>query len=111
MAKKFGKTKKGLPANFEMPGDIGRVRNINVNSKPSSGTKEIQVEEVHRQQFSTEWLDTNTFVPDESGNLAPAGTCLKVGPNIIYLKFLSDQQLAELKAQVVSAVNHEQSKR
>lgn len=58
-----------------------------------------------------DWLDSDTYVTDPSGNLVPAGTAIKLISQILFLSPLSEQQLKDLKSAVNSAVDHELSKR
>ena len=130
MSKKYGKTIRGLPVSYRTPLEMGRheeastlsdklrsnpdqkdTKEFNNKNTPDKAPKELDVADVRKDTFYAKWVDTNTFVPDEKGELKPAGTSLILGPNIIYLKFLEDWQLNQLKEQVMSAVDYELNKR
>lgn len=64
-----------------------------------------------KTEIAFEWVDSNTYVTNENGNLVPAGTCLLINSTIIVLTPLSDDHLVELKRIVNEAVDHELAKR
>lgn len=64
-----------------------------------------------KEEVCFEWLDSNTFITDTEGKLVPAGTCLRINNNIIFLTPLTKPQLLSLKDAVNNAVNYELSKR
>ena len=71
----------------------------------------VDIEESKRIKFEVDWVDTNTFIPNEEGSLESAGTSLLLNTSIVYLKYLSNDQLELLRQVVVEAVDHELGKR
>lgn len=58
-----------------------------------------------------DWLDTNTLIKNDYGELVKAGTCIKLNDYIIFLRGLSITQLNKLRSAVENAIKHELSKR
>jgi len=64
-----------------------------------------------KSEISIDWVDSNTKILDQDGQVSPAGTAVLINNNIIFLSPLSTEQLQKLKDIVTQAVDHELSKR
>jgi hypothetical protein len=64
---------------------------------------------VHNIEF--EWVDSDTYVKNNAGELVPAGTCIRLSEYILFLSPLSEEYLKELKHVVDEAINHELQKK
>lgn len=70
----------------------------------------IDINDIKQSNFVVDWADSETFM-EINGTTLKVGTSLLINNYIVHLKFLSKEQLLELKHQVVSAVDYELNQR
>lgn len=60
-----------------------------------------------KKDLVLEWLNSNTFLNDGSGNLTKAGTVIRIDNNLLFLKYYSDDQLLKLKQIIIDSIDYE----